>query len=608
MKTRSAAAWVLLSIALIAGYWYTGTLEEEKQRAVFEAKRLFDFEGEDVVWLSITTRENDAIEAKRLGENEWKLDEPYAHVYPNHALWTNLAENVPLLINQRSIEASPDELALYGLDDPPLTIVIGTSRKDLIQLDVGTADPTQNHHYAKLASGEVFLLPAPMAQALYRSMDELRDRRVFPAVDYTVDRIHYKRFTVDVPDDGLEPIPGIDEEYVLGDDDEWRITQPIDVLAFQGEMLHLTNQVQYLSSFDFIPLPDALGDYGLDPPWAKLSVMNTKEEAEQTLLLGWHDDMADDGRMFAAIEGNPAVFTIDAAFLSYLPQDPLDYREDHIFTGKAINLASIEYADMNRQFTLTSDDVQGWMLTDPAYSDTDNLAVSKLIDLMKRIAGSRFPDEDEVGRNFGSDRIKFTFHYKDGSPSTSISIGGTVPDSVNPVMFYVRQDFGSVTTIEFPWVQFLELKPFRFRKRDLLSFDPRSATALSIRLDGITYSLEEQNGVWNVLQPANHAVENIEDVGTLLMKLRSAYARDIVKPVPAIDVMGLEEPFFEAEVTYTTPDGEKVVGPLTLGNLTARSSRDRFGRVSGRPETFYVDHGLIEDLRIGLQGIRPVEE
>ena len=69
MKTRSAAAWVLLSIALIAGYWYTGTLEEEKQRAVFEAKRLFDFEGEDVVWLSITTRENDAIEAKRLGEN-----------------------------------------------------------------------------------------------------------------------------------------------------------------------------------------------------------------------------------------------------------------------------------------------------------------------------------------------------------------------------------------------------------------------------------------------------------------------------------------------------------------------------------------------------------
>jgi hypothetical protein len=249
------------------------------------------------------------------------------------------------------------------------------------------------------------------------------------------------------------------------------------------------------------------------------------------------------------------------------------------------------------------------MLTDPAYDDTDNLAVSKLINAMKQIRGSRFPDEAEIAQHFGKERLRYTFHFRDGSPSTWISVGGTVPDSLDPVMLYVRQDFGPVTTIPIQFVHILTTpNPFRFRSRDLLTFEARTATGIWIRLEGRTYSVEQQNGVWIVMEPANHTVENVGDIETLLRKLGSAYAAGVVEPLPASDVMGLAEPFLEAVVTYSTPEGVRTAGPLRLGNLTASKSRFRFGRVSGRLETFYVDHGLIEDLRIGLQGIRPIEE
>lgn len=603
MNTRSTIAWVLLSIALVAGYWLTGRLEEEKQRVAYEAKRIFDFDGKDVHRLAITLRGDDMVEATRLNESEWALSEPLAHVVPNHIVWSHLAEKVvPFLINERDIEATPEDLSLYELGDPLLSIVIETSAKELIQLDIGTNDPTRNNHYARLASGEVFLLPTEMAKALYQSLNELRDKRVFPGVDYTIDRIEYTRFEVDDPEDGIEPEPGIDEVYTLGEDDKWRITEPIDALAFQGEVYNLLNKALYLAGENFIDSPGALSDYGLDPPWATLSVMNTKDHVEQRLMFGWMDDMADDGRRFVAIEGNPTVFTIDAAFLSHLPEKPLDYRENHIFTGKASNLSSIEYADAYREFTLTNDETVGWVLTDPAYSDTDNIIVSQFINLMMQIAGDRFPDEDEIAQYFGEERIRYTFHYNDGSPSTSISIGGSVPETLDPVMFYARQDFGSVITIPYPFRQFFAVKPFRFRNRALMGFDPVSATALSIRLDGAAYSLVQAGGIWSVLVPENHEVESIADVTTLLTGLRGVFAMDIADPVPETDISGLDTPFMEASIRYSTPKGDRSK-VLILGNLTAKEGRYRYAQVEGRDEVFYVDHGLIEDLRAGLQGI-----
>lgn len=605
MNTRATIITVIIAIGFVAIYWLTGFQEIKQLRVEYEAKKIFDFEGSDIKRLTIETLDSEAVEAERINESEWRITLPYEHINPNHPLWSQLADKVPFLINQRTIETSPEDLALYGLDNPPLTIIVETTQNQIVQVDIGAADPTRNNHYARLASGEVFLLPAEMANALYRPLSELRNNRVFTAMDHKIDTIQFIKYPVDVPGDGIEPLPGIDETYEIGDDGKWRFDQPINALASQFRIQRLINQTQFMAAEDHIDAPDALSDYGLNPPWAKLSFASEEGNAKQTLWLGWQDTASDAGGMFATIEGNPSVFKIDAQLRTTLPKTPLQYRENRLYTGEALDLSSIEYLDSRRSLTLTNTEAAGWQLTEPPYPDTNNLAVSQLITALKTIAGKRFPDEEEVANNFGDGQITYTLNYKT-SPTTTITIGNPVPDSTDPVMFYVRQDFGSVTTIPFLYVQFLTSNAFRFRDPFLLHVVESDITELMITLDGSSYTLVQQSGEWSVAEPANYALESSADLMTILEALSSAYASGVAEPAPSEEVTGLGTPVLEIRITESSPDGISIPQTLILGNLIASEGRDLFGRVAGRPETFYVDHGLIEDLRTGLRGIRPI--
>jgi hypothetical protein len=163
-----------------------------------------------------------------------------------------------------------------------------------------------------------------------------------------------------------------------------------------------------------------------------------------------------------------------------------------------------------------------------------------------------------------------------------------------------------VTTIPFLYVQFLTSNAFRFRDPFLLHVVESDITELMITLDGSSYTLVQQSGEWSVAEPANYALESSADLMTILEALSSAYASGVAEPAPSEEVTGLGTPVLEIRITESSPDGISIPQTLILGNLIASEGRDLFGRVAGRPETFYVDHGLIEDLRTGLRGIRPI--
>jgi hypothetical protein len=238
MNTRATIITVIIAIGFVAIYWLTGFQEIKQLRVEYEAKKIFNFEGSDIKRLTIETLDSEAVEAERINESEWRITLPYEHINPNHPLWSQLADKVPFLINQRTIETSPEDLALYGLDNPPLTIIVETTQNQIVQV------------------------------ALYRPLSELRNNRVFTAMDHKIDTIQFIKYPVDVPGDGIEPLPGIDETYEIGDDGKWRFDQPINALASQFRIQRLINQTQFMAAEDHIDAPDPLSDYGLNPPWA----------------------------------------------------------------------------------------------------------------------------------------------------------------------------------------------------------------------------------------------------------------------------------------------------------------------------------------------------
>lgn len=607
MSTRGALGWVIVATGLVTGYWFTGNLAVEQQRVVYDAKKFFEFDSGDIHRMSISTREAELIEAERVGEDTWKILSPYSHIPANDALWTRMAEALPEMINERPIEVSPEDLALYGLDDPPLRLVVEAAGA-ITQLNVGNLDPTQNNRYAQLGDGEIFLLPANMANAFYQPLQNLRDTRLFPGITETADRVHFQRFAVGEVSSVVDGTEAIDEVYVLDDDGTWVMIEPEPAVIFQNEMLHLIKDLSSLTGAGYIDDPAALGDFGLDPPWAKIQVSGSDSGTERTMILGWLDDMAEDGRMFASMVGDQSVFTIDASFIERLPDAPGDFREKRLFTGQATQLSAIHYRDRSRSFTLSNSEESGWALTDPAHDDTESLLVSEFISFMKQFAGNSFPDEAELA-NLGEERIRFDFEYSDGIPDSYFAIYGPVPDS-DPMEFYARQDVGTVITVPLEAVQLFVSTPFRFRNRAVFSFDPASALRVSVTLDGLrrTVVQRESSGekVFAVTEPPDHGLASEADLVQILSTLPSLTALGVHEAETDVEVLGFDNPTLVAEVDWIDESGSRESKRLEIGNLIAAQSRYHFARVLGRPEVFYVDHAYIEDLREGLNGVVPV--
>ena len=606
MSTRAAWTYVGISILLLVGYFYTGTLEEKERVASFEARKIFDFEPEAIVRLSLDIREQDRFEAIRVEGAQWKMSAPYEHVEPNHPVWEILAKVVTVLTNEMVIEESPKDLSVYGLDDAPLKVEIETDANTLIQLNVGNLDPTQNNRYAqRIGEDAVFLLPANYAQDLYRSLKDVRNTWVFPGLDYLdIDQVQFIQPSIDDPDDTLEPTEVIEETYVKDEDNVWRISEPIEAYASQRKLGEMMNGLLLLQGDGYRDAPELLENYGFSVTSTKIVIRDSKHGVSHTLQLGWLDDMADDGRIFAKLDGNPAVFTIDAAILSKIPAMPGDFRERHLFRPrKTQNLRSIRYKDTKSEFVLTLDDALGWTLSDPAFDDTHQEMVNAYISILIGLKGSEFVDP-EIMTELDKERIALTFEFKDGSPSTSIAFGGLVPDSDPPIL-YAQQDLGAVVTVPFYVYRFIKATPYTFRNKKLMSFEEIAVTQFSLQLEGISYTLKRDLGIWSVVEPKGYQVESQSDIDALLKTFVGYFALNEADPVPSSDITGVDAPILELSVEVVTPNGTETKGPLRVGNLISAKGRNRYSWIEGRDETFYVDHGFIEDIRRGVQGIRP---
>jgi hypothetical protein len=607
MNTRSTWIYVAVSIALVASYFFVGSFEGSQRVKVFNAKKIFDFEKLSITRLSIDTEEQDAFEGMRTEGAEWSMSAPLEHVPANYLVWEELAKVVTLLTNEMEIEEAPEDLSIYGLEEPPLKIIIETESKELIQLNIGDLDPTQNNRYAqRIGEDKIFLLPSKMAEYLYRSLKDVRDARVFPDVEgVNIETINFVRTPVEDPTNATETSEGLDITFSK-QGSKWNYTEPIQVRAFSPKVVMLLNRILELHGDNYIDDPGALEDYGLGPAtWAELTITNADSGNSQTIQLGWIDEMADDGRIFASIKGNPSVFTIDAAIMSLLPETKEDFRENRLYTQEHIkNLSAVHYKDPKSDFRLELDKRQGWVLTDPAHDDTDQATVNAYIALMLGIKGTEFVDADEA-TTLERENIVLTFEYNDESPSTNIALGGPVADA-DPPMLYARQDIGTLVKIPKHNYRYLHATPYTFRKKQLFTFQNPAVTEVFMQLDGQLYRLKQFGG-WTIEEPKGFAVPSSTEMDALLNSFSKYTGINTVNPVPADDITGVNTPILELTLTVVTPDGIETIGPLKVGNLISGKSRYRFSWVEGRDETFYVDNGYIEDIRRIVLGIRPAQ-
>jgi hypothetical protein len=150
----------------------------------------------------------------------------------------------------------------------------------------------------------------------------------------------------------------------------------------------------------------------------------------------------------------------------------------------------------------------------------------------------------------------------------------------------------------------LQASVFRFRDKGLFAFEPAEAEIVEITVDGQKYGLVRQGRVWIVAEPEDHVLESQADANDLLTLLAELQMTDEAVPVPGPEATGLNEPVLSARVFLRSGPA---VGPLTVGNLKAEQSRDRFVTVAGLDGVFYVDQSMVSEVRDIVRNITPTE-
>ncbi len=607
MSTRSTLLLAAALAVLAGAYWLQGRYTESRREAVVESKKLFDFGASDINMLSVERAGTATVEAMRGESGQWSIIEPARHIPANQTVWERMAAAMAGLSNERTIEKPIADAKPYELDPPHLRVIAGTKGNTVVQVDYGSNDPTLQYRYARAGGGGVILTPVRNFMELNRSLDELRDTRVIAAGEKGVTRLEFARVFKGTAKPGEAEGPegpkvgdmSIKVAFERDDAGGWQLREPVQAKARQDKVEELVREVQFMRGSGYIDEPTALADYALDPPNQIVTLWG--EDGPRTLLIGSVAQEGNTGGLFAKHQDNPSVFVISGHILSLLPRTPDEYRETHLFGGKAEALDTIHYRNADGEFALANDPDHGWKFTQPETADTDQAAVSAFVSFLKEMGGMAFPD-NVPSDAFAAPLVTIDFTFREGIAPASILAGAPVAGS-DPPAHYLKQDNGTVVTVPFEVVMALRKTPFDFRDKRIFAFNPDSATEFALTLDGTRYAVRKIDGRWALIEPADMMLGNAADAEGLLEILARTRARGVASPAPAGEVQGVGAPIMSCTVTLKKDDAISTLGPIRIGNLKASDARERFATVTGREDVYFVDQGLIDDLREALRGV-----
>ena len=629
MKRRRGTLVLLgVFVALCAGYWLMVRLEARHKQHVELTKRVFSVAEKDIASVEVHRIDETPVLGERKGE-AWAIVKPNPTIEPNQVVWDRLVKATAELSNHRTIDPAGKGLPQYGLDKPVLTIAAQITGKTALNLTFGALEPTQKFRYALVKGGNldgaVFLVDAKSFNELDRPLSLLRYPYVVNVGKEGIHRIEMSRFWTKLAQNNSAPTHKIGEEseVVAAERDttgQWKLVAPVPAAANQEMVEGLVKAVQYATGRDYIDEPKNLSDYGLDPPRARITVFSDKNIA-QTLYIGSleHAGSKDNpGSVYVKRKELPTVFVMDADVLAKLPETPDSFRESRLFSGTATDLETIHYVAGTTDITFQNDPKLGWRIVQPAVDDTDQVAVSAFLTLLKVLKGSHFPGPAQPQFGLDNPVVLITLTSQKGGKPVQIKLGAKVPETGQ---YYAMQDNGVVTTVGSLEASSLTKSLYDFRQMSFLGFNAAEASKVALDLDGKHYAFERPRGQWLIVEPEGQAFGSPKDIEPLLKTLSSLRIAAVETETDQADPAqyGLDAPTAVITVTAlaqnnsapaqarnnSAPTGQMILGPLKIGKPTPDNSQLRFATTPKFHGVYRVRQAVVDDIRETVKNIHP---
>lgn len=312
LRTRSTVLLLLFALGLGA---YVYLVERPAREREQKKATLLDVEADAVETVTLTYPDRE-IRLVKGADGQWRIAAPL-DVAADQTAVRNLVEAIASAERSKTIDAPGADLAVYGLDQPTVTVQLklkgGTEPPALV---IGKETPIGFKAYAqKKGDPKLYLTTGAFHSGVKKEVKELRDKTI---VDFQDDQVRAVRIT------------GRDRARISIEkrDGAWTLTEPAEYPADEGEVRSFLSSVRGLRAQDFLDQPgEDLATYGLTDPKLQVALSLGADAPEKLVALGNEEDSGGPKQIFVKRGDTSTIYKVGSWALGNLEKDATHFRD-----------------------------------------------------------------------------------------------------------------------------------------------------------------------------------------------------------------------------------------------------------------------------------------
>ena len=360
MIWRNLGIVALLFVGLGAFvYFYEIEGGKKREEAAEEAKKLFQFEKEEVNSISLVRGDGSIAMKKENGG--WKLVAPI-EAKADEAAVEGLASELSSTQVERSLEPDLADWKDYGLEDPNLKITVGLKDGRRLDLELGDKDFNQASVFGRIPHlAKVLVLPALLYTTVDKELFDFRDKAV---LDFDREQVREVRVQA-----------GRKTYRLQKEGEDWSIREPVQARADRSEIRSLLSDLEFARVEEFVERGGvSLKTYGLNAPSSRVDVYLGDNRARKTLLVGKQVGT----QFYAKDDSGGDVFKIKEDLVAKLKLDLSKLRDRKMARFERDEVKRVEVKLPDRKFEFSRDTEDQWRLRSPAGHEAKSVLEYKL--------------------------------------------------------------------------------------------------------------------------------------------------------------------------------------------------------------------------------------
>ena len=374
--TGLVIAAVLLAALSGLLYWSNKTEKEKEGKpapASADAPKILELKEDNVARIEIAKKDAKPVVLEKVQEGNWKMTSPQPLAADQDAV-RSVVSTVTSLDSNRLIEEKAGDLATYGLNAPAIEVNIGQKGGKNTKLLIGDETPTGGNFFVKLADNPRILTIASYTKtSLDKTPWDLRDKRLltFDSEKLTRLRLTAKKQTIEIGKNAQN---------------EWQILDPKPMRADGGNVEQLITRLKDAKMDSDLSDEDrkkAAAAFAKAVPTAAVKVTDASGSQDIEVRKTKENDYYAKSSIVAGI--HKVASTVGEGLDKGLD----DLRNKKLFDFGFNDPTKIEWRDGDQRAVYEKSG-ENWM---KAGKQMDSATVRELIDKLRDLAGTAFPDK-----------------------------------------------------------------------------------------------------------------------------------------------------------------------------------------------------------------------